>query len=65
MKKILIVNNNLDVGGIQKSLVNLLCEIHNEYDIYEWKLEEYRSIELEACTYVGETQLAWVSVTYS
>ena len=40
-------------------------DIHNEYDIYEWKLEEYRSIELEACTYVGETQLAWVSVTYS
>ena len=33
MKKILIVNNNLDMGGIQKSLVNLVKEIYKEYDI--------------------------------
>lgn len=33
MKKILIVNNNLDMGGIQKSLMNLLKEVHKEYDI--------------------------------
>lgn len=33
MKKILIVNNNLDMGGIQKSLVNLLKEVHEDYDI--------------------------------
>lgn len=33
MKKILIVNNNLDMGGIQKSLVNLLKEVYKEYDI--------------------------------
>jgi glycosyltransferase involved in cell wall biosynthesis len=33
MKKILIVNNNLDMGGIQKSLVNLLREIKNDYDV--------------------------------
>ena len=33
MKKILIVNNNLDMGGIQKSLVNLLKEMHGDYDI--------------------------------
>lgn len=33
MKKILIVNNNLDMGGIQKSLVNLLKEVHGNYDI--------------------------------
>lgn len=33
MKKILIVNNNLDMGGIQKSLVNLLKEVHSSYDI--------------------------------
>ena len=33
MKKILIVNNNLDMGGIQKSLVNLVNEVHKEYDI--------------------------------
>lgn len=32
-KKILIVNNNLDMGGIQKSLVNQLKEIHEKYDI--------------------------------
>ena len=33
MKKILIVNNNLDMGGIQRSLVNLLKELSGEYDI--------------------------------
>ena len=33
MKKILIVNNNLDMGGIQKSLINLLKEIHNDYNV--------------------------------
>lgn len=33
MKKILIVNNNLDMGGIQRSLINLLREIHKEYDV--------------------------------
>lgn len=33
MKKILIVNNNLDMGGIQKSLINLLKAIHDKYDI--------------------------------
>lgn len=33
MKKILIVNNNLDMGGIQKSLVNLVKETHEAYDI--------------------------------
>lgn len=33
MKKIIIVNNNLQIGGVQKSLVNLLNEIKNEYNI--------------------------------
>jgi glycosyltransferase involved in cell wall biosynthesis len=33
MKKVLIVNNNLDMGGIQKSLINLLKEMHSECDI--------------------------------
>lgn len=33
MKKILIVNNNMDIGGIQKSLVNLLKEIHDKYEV--------------------------------
>lgn len=33
MKKILIVKNHLDIGGIQRSLVNLLDEIHAQYEI--------------------------------
>lgn len=33
MKKILFVINNLNIGGIQKSLVNLLDEVANDYDI--------------------------------
>ncbi|MBO4343616.1 MAG: glycosyltransferase [Clostridia bacterium] len=32
-KKILIANNNLHIGGIQKSLVNLLWEIKDGYDV--------------------------------
>lgn len=32
-KKVLIINNNLEIGGVQKALVNMLNEIHNEYDI--------------------------------
>lgn len=33
MKKIIIVNNNLNTGGVQTSLVNFLKEIHDLYDI--------------------------------
>lgn len=33
MKKILIVNNNMHIGGVQKALLNLLCEIKDDYDI--------------------------------
>ena len=33
MKKIIFVINNLETGGVQKSLLNLLNEIHNDYDI--------------------------------
>ena len=33
MKKILIVNNNMYIGGVQKALVNLLWNIHQDYDI--------------------------------
>ena len=32
-KKVLIVNNNMQIGGIQKSLLNLLNAIVNQYDI--------------------------------
>ena len=33
MKKILIVNNNLHIGGVQKALVNLLHEVSGKYEI--------------------------------
>lgn len=33
MKKILIVNNNMKVGGVQKSLYNLLWETEGEFDV--------------------------------
>lgn len=32
-KKILIVNNNMHIGGVQKALANLLSEVHEKYDI--------------------------------
>ena len=31
MKKLIIVNNNLEIGGIQKALVNLLYTVKNEF----------------------------------
>ena len=33
MKKIIFVINNLGTGGVQTSLLNLLAEIHNFYDV--------------------------------
>lgn len=33
MKKIVIVNNNMKVGGVQKALCNLLWEIEGKYDV--------------------------------
>lgn len=33
MKRIIIVNNNMHIGGVQKALVNLLWGIHEYYDI--------------------------------
>ena len=33
MKKILIVNNNLHIGGVQKAIINLLWAIREEYDV--------------------------------
>lgn len=33
MKRIIIVNNNMKVGGVQKSLYNLLWAIYEDYDI--------------------------------
>ena len=33
MKKILIVNNNLHIGGVQKALVSLLWNIHDRCEV--------------------------------
>lgn len=33
MKKILIVNSNCKIGGIQKAMVDMLKKLHNHYDI--------------------------------
>ena len=33
MKRILIVNNNMHIGGVQKALLNLLHEIHGQYEV--------------------------------
>lgn len=33
MKKIIIVNNNMQVGGVQKALYNLLWSIHDRYEV--------------------------------
>ena len=33
MKRILIVNNNMHIGGVQKALLNLLQALHADYDI--------------------------------
>ncbi len=33
MKKLLIVNNNMKVGGVQKSLYNLLWELEGRYEV--------------------------------
>lgn len=33
MKKLLIVNNHMHIGGVQKALVSLLREIQDQYDI--------------------------------
>ena len=47
MKKILFVINNLQTGGVQISLLNLLKEIHNDYDVtvlsFYYK-DEYRNL---------------------
>lgn len=33
MKRILIVNNNMHIGGVQKALVNLLWDIQDRYEV--------------------------------
>ena len=67
-KRILIVNNNMKVGGIQKSLLNLLYEISPYYDITLYLLNnvgEYlekvpKNVRVVGCTspfkYFGMSQ---------
>lgn len=58
MKKIIIVNNNMKVGGVQKSLYNLLWAVSEEYDITLYlfsKSGEYidqlpPTVEIQTCT---------------
>ena len=45
--KILIVNNNMQVGGIQKSLLNLLNGIKDQYDIELLLFSEYGELYKE------------------
>lgn len=68
MKKIIIVNNNLKVGGVQKSLYNLLWSVSDRYDITLYlfsKSGEYidqlpPAVKVETCTslfrYLGFSQ---------
>lgn len=47
MKKIIFVINNLQTGGVQISLLNLLKEIHNDYDVTVLSFyckEEYKKL---------------------
>lgn len=47
MKKIIFVINNLQIGGVQISLLNLLNEIHNDYDVTVLSFycnEEYQNL---------------------
>lgn len=58
MKKIIIVNNNMKVGGVQKSLYNLLWGVSEEYDITLYlfsKSGEYidhlpPNVQVQTCT---------------
>lgn len=56
MKKILFVINNLETGGVQISLQNLLREIHNYYDITVLSFfckDEYRKLIPEDVKLIG------------
>lgn len=58
MKKIIIVNNNMKVGGVQKSLYNLLWAVSEDYDITLYlfsKSGEYTdqlppNVQVKTCT---------------
>lgn len=46
MKKIIIVNNNMKVGGVQKSLYNLLWTIKDQYDVTLYLFHDGGAYEL-------------------
>lgn len=68
MKKILIVNNNMKIGGVQKSLYNLLWAVEGKYDVTlllfratgEYMDELPASVKVMECTslfrYLGISQ---------
>lgn len=74
MKKIIIVNNNMEIGGVQKSLCNLLWAIHGQYEVtlclfrasgaYMQELPpDVKVIECPGfCRYLGNSQSTWKGV---
>lgn len=40
MKKVAIFSNNLQLGGVQKSLINLLNAINDKYEIHLFLLDK-------------------------
>lgn len=47
MKKVLIVNDNLELGGIQKALINLLKAMNKEYEITLFLLHKSGALLVE------------------
>lgn len=74
MKKIIIVNNNMEIGGVQKSLCNLLWELHGRYDVtlclfraagaYMKELpQDVKVLECPGfCRYLGTSQSTWKGI---
>ena len=56
MKKIVFVTNNLETGGVQISLLNLIKEIHSDFDITVLSLalkEDYKQLLPENLRLLG------------
>ena len=56
MKKILFVINNLETGGVQISLLNLIKELHNDFEITVFSFilkDEYRKLLPENVKLIG------------
>jgi glycosyltransferase involved in cell wall biosynthesis len=74
MKKIIIVNNNMEIGGVQKSLCNLLWEIHDRYDVTlclfraagAYMQELPQDVKVLECPgffrYLGTSQSTWMGM---